>query len=231
MYGSPSSCLDETRGTVLLHALQQRSQLICSDKMSHRPSSIYGSISSSQSSALQTRINQKRLELENLQQLRDLSAQLANQMSTLEEKLAILRDGTESVAEVLKNWNNVLAVLKLVGKELPKVVPQEDQATQLPETLVRIPVGSEVKEGEWSAGVMDELYETCSDNSQKWASRETRRRQSRTSIFTKTGRHWSTRTETNCCVSSTCRTDRKTASMSRSSAYPASLTVEITSSL
>lgn len=116
--------------------------------MSHRPSSIYGSISSSQSSALQTRIKQKRLELDNLQQLRDLSAQLADQMSTLEQKLTTLRDGTESVAEVLKNWNNVLSVLRMVGKELPKVVPVEEQAGQLPETLVRIPVGSEVREGD-----------------------------------------------------------------------------------
>lgn len=104
--------------------------------MSHRPSSIYGS--SSQSSALQNRINQKRQELENLKQLRDLSAQLATQMGTLEEKLATLRDGSEAVAEVLKNWSHVLGVLQMVGGQLPKVVGEGE----LPGTLLRIPVGA-----------------------------------------------------------------------------------------
>lgn len=115
--------------------------------MSHRPSSIYSqphhvSSSSSSQTALQTRINQKRLELENLRQLRDLSSQLASQMSSLEEKLSTLRDGTEAVSEVLKNWSNVMGVLAMVGGQLPKVVEGragEAEGT-LPGTLVRIPV-------------------------------------------------------------------------------------------
>jgi DASH complex subunit DAD2 len=53
--------------------------------------------SSTQSSALQHRINEKRVELENLKQLRDLSAGLAGQMEQLEEKLSTLSDGTEGV--------------------------------------------------------------------------------------------------------------------------------------
>lgn len=48
-----------------------------------------------QSPILVARINEKRAELENLKQLRDLSAGLAEQMQTLEEKLATLADGTE----------------------------------------------------------------------------------------------------------------------------------------
>lgn len=44
---------------------------------------------------LVARINEKRAELENLKQLRDLSAGLAAQMQTLEEKLSMLSDGTE----------------------------------------------------------------------------------------------------------------------------------------
>jgi len=51
--------------------------------------------SSGQSPVLVARINEKRAELENLKQLRDLSAGLAGQMSMLEEKLATLSDGTE----------------------------------------------------------------------------------------------------------------------------------------
>lgn len=52
---------------------------------------------SGQSPILVARINEKRAELENLKQLRDLSAGLAGQMQTLEEKLATLADGTEGV--------------------------------------------------------------------------------------------------------------------------------------
>lgn len=51
--------------------------------------------SSAQSPMLVARINEKRAELENLKQLRDLSAGLALQMQTLEEKLSTLSDGTE----------------------------------------------------------------------------------------------------------------------------------------
>lgn len=47
---------------------------------------------------LLARINEKRVELENLKQLQDLSAGLAAQMQTLEEKLAMLSDGTEGLS-------------------------------------------------------------------------------------------------------------------------------------
>lgn len=61
-----------------------------------RHQSTSGSLSSSsQSSVLQQRINEKRVELENLKQLRDLSAGLAGQMEQLEEKLGTLSNGTE----------------------------------------------------------------------------------------------------------------------------------------
>ncbi len=48
-----------------------------------------------QSPILAARVAEKRQELENLKELRDLSAGLAGQMSVLEEKLATLSDGTE----------------------------------------------------------------------------------------------------------------------------------------
>ena len=53
------------------------------------------SASAGQSPILLARINEKKAELENLKQLRDLSAGLAGQMQMLEEKLATLSDGTE----------------------------------------------------------------------------------------------------------------------------------------
>lgn len=51
--------------------------------------------SSAQSPMLLARINEKKAELENLKQLRDLSAGLAAQMQTLQEKLSTLSNGTE----------------------------------------------------------------------------------------------------------------------------------------
>lgn len=61
-----------------------------------------GNLSSSagQSPVLQARINEKKAELENLKQLRDLSAGLAGQMQMLEEKLSTLSDGTEGLLVV-----------------------------------------------------------------------------------------------------------------------------------
>lgn len=48
-----------------------------------------------QSAALLARVNEKKAELENLKELRDLSAAVADQMEALQEKLATLSDGTE----------------------------------------------------------------------------------------------------------------------------------------
>jgi DASH complex subunit DAD2 len=66
-----------------------------------RQSSASGNIytqSTGQSSALQARINEKKAELEDLKELRDLSAAVANQMEALEQKLSTLSDGTEGTA-------------------------------------------------------------------------------------------------------------------------------------
>jgi DASH complex subunit DAD2 len=73
------------------------------------------SAASQPTSALAARIAAKRSELENLKQLRDLSGALAGQMEILEEKLATLRDGTEAVACVLANWDNVLRAISMAS--------------------------------------------------------------------------------------------------------------------
>ena len=75
------------------------------------------SASSTNSSALQARINEKRQELDSLKSLRDLSAGLAGQMQQLEQKLATLSDGTLAVAEVLGNWNSVLRAIHMASGE------------------------------------------------------------------------------------------------------------------
>ncbi|MCJ1283858.1 hypothetical protein MMC26_003189 [Xylographa opegraphella] len=106
-----------------------------------RHPSIGGSLSSSgQSSLLATRINEKKVELENLKQLRDLSGDLATQMQALEQKLATLTDGTEAVAAVLANWHNVLRAINMASMKLPKPKGVDDEVEPpLPQTLVRIP--------------------------------------------------------------------------------------------
>jgi len=47
--------------------------------------------------ALIARVNEKKAELENLKDLRDLSAAMASQMEALEQKLSTLSDGTEGL--------------------------------------------------------------------------------------------------------------------------------------
>lgn len=109
-----------------------------------RPSSGLG-LQTSNQSALQARINEKKLELESLRQLRDLSGGLAGQMQQLEDKLNTLSNGTEAVAAVMGNWNTVLRAIYMASQKIPK--PKEDgdagkaeDPRELPQTLVRIPI-------------------------------------------------------------------------------------------
>ncbi|EYE92573.1 DASH complex subunit DAD2 [Aspergillus ruber CBS 135680] len=122
-----------------------------------RQPSNHHAISQQQSSALAIRIASKKAELENLRHLRDLSAILATQMQTLESKIGTLNDGTEAVACVLANWDNVLRAISMASSKAvdlkDSAVSSEDvgdnQAeTPLPATLVRIPAESQEKTSE-----------------------------------------------------------------------------------
>ena len=75
--------------------------------------------SAGQSPALIARVNEKKAELENLRELRDLSAAVASQMEALEQKLATLSDGTEAIATVLANWHNVLRAINMASGITP----------------------------------------------------------------------------------------------------------------
>lgn len=73
-----------------------------------RPTGLFGSSlrqpsglsnpSSQHSSILAARVAAKKAELEDLQQLRDVSSALATQMEALNEKLETLRDGAEGLS-------------------------------------------------------------------------------------------------------------------------------------
>ncbi|KAL0470630.1 DASH complex subunit Dad2 domain-containing protein [Neurospora intermedia] len=100
-----------------------------------------GASTTGQSPALVARVNEKKAELENLKELRDLSAAMATQMEALAQKLATLSDGTEAIALVLSNWHNVLRAINMASAKLPKPSAgvQEPSDEDLPQTLVRIP--------------------------------------------------------------------------------------------
>lgn len=92
--------------------------------------------------ALVARVNEKKAELENLKELRDLSAAVATQMEALEQKLATLSDGTEAIAMVMGNWTTVLRAINMASAKIPKPATDEAGTTEtvaLPQTLVRIP--------------------------------------------------------------------------------------------
>ncbi|KAI0596044.1 DASH complex subunit Dad2-domain-containing protein [Biscogniauxia sp. FL1348] len=102
--------------------------------------------STGQSSVLLARIDEKKAELDNLKELRDLSAAVAEQMEALEQKLATLSDGTEAIATVLGNWHNVLRAINMASAKIPSPRNADDgrsssreDSVPLPQTLVRIP--------------------------------------------------------------------------------------------
>lgn len=75
-----------------------------------------GSLSgSSASPVLLQRIAEKKTELANLQELKNLSDQLAEQMQQLEARLETLSDGTEAIAMVMANWASVLGAIGLAS--------------------------------------------------------------------------------------------------------------------
>ncbi|KAG7126609.1 DASH complex subunit DAD2 like protein [Verticillium longisporum] len=95
------------------------------------------------SPALVARIEEKKAELDNLKQLRDLSAAVASQMEALEQQLSTLSDGTEAIATVIGNWHNVLRAINMASTKIP--MPKDDatddtseSAPSLPQTLSRI---------------------------------------------------------------------------------------------
>jgi DASH complex subunit DAD2 len=62
---------------------------------SHMRATSTSASTGAQSPALVARIEEKKAELANLKELRELSAAVATQMEALEQKLSTLTDGTE----------------------------------------------------------------------------------------------------------------------------------------
>ncbi|KAE8136140.1 DASH complex subunit Dad2-domain-containing protein [Aspergillus pseudotamarii] len=126
---------------------------------SFRQPSTHHAAPQQQSSALTARIASKKAELDNLKQLRDMSCALAMQMQVLEEKIGTLKDGTEAVACVLANWDNVLRSISMASKAVtvqrpimqnPNPLSKDDKTgdSPMPATLVRIPADQAAMAGE-----------------------------------------------------------------------------------
>ncbi|KAB8267276.1 DASH complex subunit Dad2-domain-containing protein [Aspergillus minisclerotigenes] len=124
---------------------------VSSTGSSFRQPSTHHAAPQQQLSALAARIASKKAELDNLKQLREMSGALAMQMQVLEEKIGTLKDGTEAVACVLANWDNVLRSISMASTEAvtvqrptvqnPNTLSEDDKSvdTPMPATLVRIP--------------------------------------------------------------------------------------------
>ncbi|KTW31987.1 uncharacterized protein T551_00669 [Pneumocystis jirovecii RU7] len=94
-------------------------------------------------SVLTAKIREKKYEYENLLQLKELSAKLVIQMEQLEKKMETLVGGTEAVASVLENWQNVFRIINIASARLQKkAVSSTEDDIDMPETLVRIPISN-----------------------------------------------------------------------------------------
>lgn len=98
---------------------------------------------------LVARVNEKKVELESLLQLKSLSAELAKQMEDLDAQLRVLSNGTEAVAAVLSNWNNVLRAIHMASQGVSGLAGAQNggqesaPGSRLPVILVRIPTKKE----------------------------------------------------------------------------------------
>lgn len=96
---------------------------------------------STMSTHIQQKISEKRAELDHLNEIRRFTAILTGQLDTLESKLNDMAEGTEAVALVLSNWQNVVNLVSLASLALLKYSQGDyETGTPLPEYLVRIPL-------------------------------------------------------------------------------------------
>lgn len=101
------------------------------------------------STHIQQKIAEKKAELENLNEIKKFTSILTNQLDELENKLDYMADGTESVALVLSNWQNVVKSVSLASLGLLKYSEKDyETGTPLPECLVRIKLDKDDNVGE-----------------------------------------------------------------------------------
>ncbi|CAH2353399.1 DASH complex subunit Dad2p [[Candida] railenensis] len=124
------------------------------------------------SSHIQQKIAEKRAELEHLNEIKRNSGILTGQLETLSSKLNDIADGTEAVALVLSNWQNVVSAVSLASLGLYKYGQKDyETGTPLPEYLVRIKLekddAPEIQESEEEEDVGEDAEENIEIQSDK----------------------------------------------------------------
>ncbi|KAK6458040.1 DASH complex subunit Dad2-domain-containing protein [Scheffersomyces xylosifermentans] len=90
------------------------------------------------------KIADKRAELARLHEFRQLTGELASYLEEIGDKLDTMKGGTESVALILANWQNVVKSISLASLGLMKYTDKDyETAVPLPEALVRIKLDRE----------------------------------------------------------------------------------------
>lgn len=97
--------------------------------------------------SLQLVVDEKRTELQNLNEIKRFTEILTDQLEQLEEKLDTMSDGAETAALVFSNWQNVMKSVSLASLGLMKYSQKDyEEQKPLPECLVRIKLDKEEPE-------------------------------------------------------------------------------------
>lgn len=88
------------------------------------------------SKSIHQTLEEKRLELLNLNEIKRFTYLLQSRLQQLESSLELMADGTDAAALVLSNWQNVVKSVLLASLGLAKHADGEE--VKLPECLVRI---------------------------------------------------------------------------------------------
>lgn len=100
-------------------------------------------------SSIQRKIQEKKEELQHLNELKQFTGVLSGQLEQIEERLDTMADGAESVALILSSWQNVVNSVSLASLGLLKYSTKDyETKTPLPECLVRINLDKDVEEAE-----------------------------------------------------------------------------------
>lgn len=115
------------------------------------------------STHIQQKIAEKKTELDNLNEIKKFTSILTSQLEELEDKLDYMAEGTESVALVLSNWQNVVKSVSLASLGLLKYSEKDyESGAPLPECLVRIKLDKDddvnVEQGEDKEDLDADIY-------------------------------------------------------------------------
>lgn len=90
-------------------------------------------------SLYERKIAEKRQDLLRLQEFKQLTEKLADQLESIGDQLEIMKDGSESVALILSNWQSIVNSISMASLGLMKYSKQDyETGAPLPETLIRV---------------------------------------------------------------------------------------------